>query len=438
MRESLLAALGRRGLYLFVLFQCFCVPVVLAGPSWAAWLSLSDLCLFAAAPALLLGAPRSRPGPADGVWQGALVLLALCVVSYVAMTWLDLLGATPGIDRSIGVNWGMLYLYRMIQALLVMRAASRIDLTPSAAATFARMAAVAIVLVCVGVVCTYFSLVDPRLFAPHVPDDPGVSGPWFAYKKDFIPGAGTVSYNHAYTAVQALLLLVLRLSLAPGASAANLALLAMSFLTVLLSESRAGLAAFAVFAVMTLSGMGMRRTLLAAGLGTALVAGLSLVMLDARQDFFVDLGERYAAILDPTVSENLSDRDSIWENSLAYLNREPHRWILGSGFGSQVGVVGNNAHMTYLQLVVECGVIGLLVFGLFFRKVLGVAGAFGQAGRPLLYGTIALLTSACTQETFYPVPSLGCFIALYFLTFTLTVKACEGISPMSDSHGGMS
>lgn len=438
MRDSLIAALGRRGLYLFVLFQCFCVPVVLLGPSWAAWMSLSDLCLFAAAPALLLGAPPARPGPADGVWRGALVLLGLCAVSYAAMTWLDVLGVSPGVDRSIGVNWGLLYLYRMVQALLVMRAAARIDLTPRTAAAFARMAGLAIVLLCVGVVGTYFSLVDPRLFAPHVPDDPGVSGPWFAYKKDFIPGAGTISYNHAYTAVQALLLLVLRLSLAPGASAANLALLAVTFLSVLLSESRAGLAAFAVFAVPTLKSMGMRRTLLAAGLGTALVAGLSLVMLDARQDFFGDLGERYAAILDPTVSENLSDRDSIWENSLAYLNREPYRWILGSGFGSQVGVVGNNAHMTYLQLVVEGGVLGLLAFGLFFREVLGVARGFGQAGRPLLHGTVALLASACTQETFYPVPSLGCFIALYFLAFTLTAKASEGVSPMSDPHGGKS
>ena len=59
----------------------------------------------------------------------------------------------------------------------------------------------------------------------------------------------------------------------------------------------------------------------------------------------------------------------------------------------------------------------------------------GPTGAP---GLVALLASACTQETFYPVPSLGCFIALYFLAFTLTAKASEGVSPMSDPHGGKS
>jgi hypothetical protein len=46
----------------------------------------------------------------------------------------------------------------------------------------------------------------------------------------------------------------------------------------------------------------------------------------------------------------------------------------------------------------------------------------GPNSRPMLFGTIAILLASFAQETLYPVPAMGQFIAFYLLCLALSLR----------------
>jgi O-antigen ligase len=195
------------------------------------------------------------------------------------------------------------------------------------------------------------------------------------------------------------------------------ALLLLAILACLLSGSRAGLAGAIVFAI----AMMVRKPLYV--LVFAFLVWITV--LAVPQDWLSEMDQtvtRQSALAEPHEEENLSGRVAIWEDRLAFLNEEPTRWIIGSGFGSAVES-GNSAHMLYLQLIVEVGLIGLAAFLFVMSTVLRHLRR-GEAGvQPILWATVAFLFSSLTQETFYPSPAAGHFLGFYLSAVAIALRS---------------
>ncbi|NJL66274.1 MAG: hypothetical protein HC894_04580 [Microcoleus sp. SM1_3_4] len=79
--------------------------------------------------------------------------------------------------------------------------------------------------------------------------------------------------------------------------------------------------------------------------------------------------ERQLTVFQANKSENLSGRDERWAAHLSALDENPVNWFVGNGFGSAIDR-GDNAHMLYLQITSETGLIGLSVFIILFIRIL--------------------------------------------------------------------
>ena len=95
--------------------------------------------------------------------------------------------------------------------------------------------------------------------------------------------------------------------------------------------------------------------------------------------------------------------------------------FIGAGFGSVADLV-DNAHCLPLQVLLELGAIGLIVwFGLVAHILVSLYQVEGGT-RVIFFATAALLFSSLTQETFYPIPAMGRFLDLYCCCLALVLS----------------
>jgi O-antigen ligase len=132
---------------------------------------------------------------------------------------------------------------------------------------------------------------------------------------------------------------------------------------------------------------------------------------------------------------SLSGRTVIWQDKLNYLNSDPGHWLFGSGLGSATVDTESNylqeAHMTYLEVVLEGGVAAFLAFLVWIAVIVAALAKYDVRWKPALWFSVALFVSALTQETFYPVAATQQFLAL----FLLTVAVVCGSGRDSDTRG---
>jgi hypothetical protein len=117
----------------------------------------------------------------------------------------------------------------------------------------------------------------------------------------------------------------------------------------------------------------------------------------------------------------LAGRVEIWNDRVALLNQNPAYWLTGTGFGSAIET-GSNGHMLFLQTTLECGLLGTAVFLWLLWKTTNFLWRRGSEVRILCYLTLALLVSALTQETLYPVPALGHFCGMFLFCLGVAVS----------------
>ena len=162
-----------------------------------------------------------------------------------------------------------------------------------------------------------------------------------------------------------------------------------------------------------------RQLLLMAVLMTA--AGIAHLHFSDRLATTFDGAVRRPSITTSYDDDGFAGRVGIWNERVALLNRNPLFWVAGTGFGSAIES-GSNGHMLYLQTTLECGLIGTLAFLLAMWKGCLLLWRQGTGGHILCYATAALLISAVTQETFYPVPAFGHFCGMYLLCVALRLS----------------
>ncbi len=399
-----------------LLSQAYTIPFLAIGPSWAIWPTFSDLLVallfISAIP--LLGSLRLKE-PHRSVLRLLIISFVVCFISYLVLN----VGGLNDLEMTQGANFGLYGLYRLLQAIIVFGVVALLPLTDYRARILGKITAVVSFIVFISVFLTYFGLLQPAQIAPYLPSDLESAGPWYFYIFSVNKGLGTIGYNHAYVAAQVLLLLMLRLHLCSKPSnITNYILFASGIAACLLTGSRAGFIAVLLFALM----ITIRKPLLA-----FIVLSISAIFLISFSGYLVanddltTLIERQTAILDPIDKNNLSGRETIWEQGVEFLNEDPTRWITGIGFGSASDGPGN-MHMIYLQIVLELGVFALLGFVLIMFAVLRRLYKTERQPRPVFWGTIALLLSSISQETFYPVAAMGVFLPFYMLVLSIGLR----------------
>lgn len=427
-------------LCLYLLVQAYTIPVLPFGPSWAIWPTLPDLV----SGLLLVTALLTRP-PVGAVSQtnrsllwGLLAIYGGALISFLTGVWYNtIFNLDTWTLLARGVQYGAAQLYRLALFLIVFWITAHIPLTTQRWRALKIIITFVLVVVCVGVMLTYLGVVPMSLPVSHLPADPGLSGPWADFHElaedNLSAGWGTISYSHAYLAAHVLLLLALRLYLARGRQPLlDGLLIILANVAVFLSESRAGLAAALLFTGLYL----LRRPALV--LLVILLLGVLVIAPFAGGSLPFELQsdtlERSLSLLQPQRDPDLSGRTAIWRERIRFLNDRPLRWLTGVGFG-RVAETGDDAHMLYLHIILETGIIGLMAFCALAAYVLRALWERRHEARPIFLVTIALLVASLTQETFYPVVSQGSFLGFYLATLALIFARRPGEQqPTAHAH----
>ncbi len=76
--------------------------------------------------------------------------------------------------------------------------------------------------------------------------------------------------------------------------------------------------------------------------------------------------------------------------------------------------------MLALHIIVESGLCGFTIFAALAVWVMRRLWRYDTYSRPIFWGSMALLFSSLTQETFYPVPALAYFLGVYVIVLAIT------------------
>lgn len=415
----------------YLLAQAFMIPVRAVGPSWAIWPTLADIALLML---LLAFLPYASAGlrvisqANKVVFNNLLIVFCGAALSYfVFIRFYPGWNPDAAFDNS-SVVFGAFQLYRLAQFILIFWIAAQVPLSEKRVTTLRRIVDGAFIFTITTVVLTYFDILPKSALVAHLPSDLSVAGPWVFYSTTFAgKGWGTIGYNHAYVAAQLLMLTALRMHLSSASKVfTNGTLLFLTMLATFMSGSRAGLAAALLFAVMVLRKKPIYIVTIVVIGGIAVLASMSLAgglsVTDGSFSLISSTFERQSALGNAYESESLNGRDKIWMDYVVRLNEVPKLWVFGSGFGA---ASGGNAHLLYLQIVFETGLIGLAAFAWLMYRVLSYLKLYERGIRPIFWVTIAFLFSGLSQETFYPVPSFGHFLGFYLCSLAIALRVRE-------------
>ncbi len=399
-------------LCVFILSQAFTIPLLPIGPAWAVWPTLSDIAIIGLmiASIRLTNYNKTFHRYCDSVSMPLLAMLTLFVASYLALSLIGINSLDIPYGQRKGPAVGLFEIYRLIQAGIAFWSISKLVLTPTRKTILSNILLITISIVILGVILTFTGIVRPAAFAPFLPVDFDVAGPWGYYLLSDDAGLGAIGYNHGYVGLQLLLLMMTWMHLSGGINrSVSVAVVLLIIVAVFMSSSRAGLASVAFFAVVML----IRKTSV---MIIAITAVLMCCLLLPGTWFASEEGastvERQTALLDPTDSTSLNGRDEIWETAFSFMNEKPSRWLHGIGFGSAFDGPGN-VHMMFFHTIVECGVFISFAFIAAIVLIAKAIYKMERQPRPFFWGTVALLLTCLTQETFYPVPAFGNFLGFY-------------------------
>jgi hypothetical protein len=407
----------------YVVSQVYLVPIWLVGPSWSVWPSTTDLVI----PALLLLLPilhrdRSRISREAVVMKRFLVFLAAgCALSYLVLT-LNLLDTKPSVAfNDKGPAVGLYQLYRLCQYMIVFWFALRVELDDGRRRWLCRMVALTFWISSAFLLADYFRLVDTPMLAPHIPKSLAISGPWAFYSRGTVgEPVGTIGFHHVYPSVQLLLLAALYLHLLQVHRPWLTTLIMVCLLVCgFISGSRAGFVAIFLFVGAVV--FSHLRRLVAAAVMAAVLMLAFVWQQEKLTRLFSDAWERQGTIGSSYGDDGFAGRVEIWSERVALLNENPLSWLVGTGFGSAIES-GNNGHMLYLHITLECGLVGLAAFLVLAWKIMQFLWRKERGTRFLYCATAALLVSALTQETFYPVPALSQFCGAYLFCIAVAIR----------------
>lgn len=401
----------------YLLSQSFTVPILPIGP-WALWPCFSDFAFFFIVFTFIRCRRYTTPLslPNKRIFSIFIIIFLGSILSYLCYL-------ASANTNAVGPPFGAFQLYRLMQYFSLFWLIARIPLTPERLHKMRQIVDGVLIFVCLGVFLTYAGVIPLSLITAHLPR----VGAWQYYDnvgQIGTKGLGFVGYNHAYVAAQVMMLLILRLHLGSSQKKdiSNTTLLILSTLTVFISESRSGFGAilFLMSLYLVTKPIYVLVIVNIAWILPVLVSSLGLKPIELNS-YEGSIIERQLTVFQANKTENLSGRDETWAAHLAALDDNQVSWIVGNGFGSAIDR-GANAHMLYLQITSETGLIGLAIFGILFSMILFYLYKIEIKEKPFFWGTVTFLLTAVSQETFYPEPALGQFLGLYLSSVAIALR----------------
>ncbi|MEH1831613.1 MAG: O-antigen ligase family protein [Nostoc sp.] len=416
-------------LCLYLLSQSFTIPILAIG-SWAAWLTLSDFATVLLVLTFLLSYRHKKflvASSANKKICVTLIFVLLCCIMSYLIYFSNLIDPDAN-----GIRLGIYQIYRLVEFLCVFGVTAQVPLTPKRINILRQIANFVLIFVCLSIILTFTAILPLGALTAHLPQGKDIAGAWSEYARLGKIGGigwGTISYNHGCVAAHVTMIAALRIHLGLGKQVIfDFSLLFVSLIACFITESRTGFLGMLIFLLIYML-KNTNYTIIAISLigllfGIFTLVGLS--NLDSVNLVSVEgsVLDRQTTLLDASNAENLSGRDSIWEEKIKFLNQEPLRWIVGTGFGSawDNGVDGGSAHLLFLHIILENGIIGLLIFSILFYKIIYFLYKNELHIKPIFWVTIALLVTSFTQEIFYPVPAMGSFVGFYLCSVAIALR----------------
>lgn len=414
----------------YLLSQCYTIPILSIGP-WALWPTFSDVAACLLVFTFLINLRHISPASTANK-KTFLILLTFVVLNI--FSYLNYVAWQANMN-SKGVGIGLVQLGRFIEFIMVFWITSHIPLPAKRIQIITGIIDFVFVFVCLGIFATFLSIIPLDILVAHLPQD---GNPWGDAYRAFenlttntsgegyaSRGLGTIGSNHAYTGVQVILLLGLKMHL--KVSKFDGIFILMSLLACLASGSRSSLAGMLFLTV--IYWIKKPIYIFITGISVFLTTALSTVISNiyrinniGNNDFQFIL-ERQSTIFAANKSENLSERDQIWADVFKFIDRQPLQWLWGAGFGSAPDATPFlAAHNLYLQIILDTGVIGLLIFLFLFFQIVYELNKYENVNKSLFWVTLILLFTSLSQETFYPMIAMGHFLGFYLCSIAIAFR----------------
>lgn len=417
----------------YVMAQAYMIPIWIVGANWSIWPTLADFgVLFVVVGLVKAGPSPAAMSPLNRLVFSLLAFLVCCgALSYVVLTVLVPITGLGAVVDSRARNFGGYFLYRLFQFLAIYWGAARMPMTVVRLRILGRLVKIVLAIVCVPVLLTHLGIISCHDLAPQIPNDLDLAGPWAYYCSDE-PGWGTVGYNHAYTAAQILMLASLCVHFSRNEHPLRDACwLCLGLVATFCSGSRAGLAVYVIY----LAILGFRQIRFAAWVGGVSFAAVILLVTcfpSVIDHAFLDAVDRQGTILEAQKAENLSGRDGIWGDYWTFLAQNPFYIPVGAGVGASFAItaVSGGAHMLFLTVIAETGILGLVLFVASANYVLGVLFRHESGSRAIAWATACLLITCFTQDTFYPVAAFGHLMGLHWFSMAMALRE-RAVAPVA-------
>jgi O-antigen ligase len=133
--------------------------------------------------------------------------------------------------------------------------------------------------------------------------------------------------------------------------------------------------------------------------------------------------------------DGVGGREDLWRRRIDFLREEPSRLLVGAGIGSDTSNApwpgGGNAHNLYLEIMVEHGAIGLIVFLWLISFILSNIYRCDAPPKPMFWACVAILVASFAQVTLYPIAWTGQFVGFCLVTTSIVFRRAR----TSSRHG---
>jgi O-antigen ligase len=339
----------------------------------------------------------------------SLVVFGLCLASFLLAVWLYDADAGSSVD-------GVYQLFRLAQFTVVAIATASMNLSHRQNALISRVALLTFVLISIGVLLVASGLVDTSRVTPLLPGSPQIAGPWAPYARGMgrSMGAGFIGFNHGYVGMQLVLSGGAAYLMFANSRGIRLLICTLLITSTFATGSRGGFIAASAWILLCESKQQKRILLLL--ISISVLCGAWIANTSGLDDFI----NRQSSSATSMSDDGLSGRTEIWREHIEYFESHPLNIVIGTGFGFATKANENNAHMLYLHILTETGVIGLILYlYLQIKTIVLLGGGRFRAFRLTVY---VLLFAGLIQETLYPVVAFNQFLGYYLSTLVLVLR----------------
>lgn len=390
------------GVCFYILSQSYTIPIFDIGLNWTLFIRFSDIALLCIALGVMI-TPSKNLNPFT-VNLGNFLLLILTLTSFNI-----LINYTRGVLESDALNYSYYAIYKMCTFYFVFIATNKVKWTDSRLKVVVNVVGMSSAIMIGGVFLVYYGWVDRNILFSFFND--GVYlGPWFGYLLAESALGGFSGYNHQLLILQLHVSLIYLCSMnfknIKGVVGIEIIFVFTIFIG-LITSSRSVTLGIIFFYVLYLWEVNKRKI--------HRIYVLFFILCILISPFFIEVFttnligqaelERLTSLSHLDDPDTWSGRFNIWEQYFEKINSwDVVSLLLGTGIGS---LKARNAHNNYLQVFLETGLLGLIIFSILIFKLLLHSSSEYKYTNGIKYGMMGILLNCMTQESLYPVPAFA-------------------------------